>query len=133
MRVSSAWNQSSVLLAPFGLPQVVYRAGLKGVVWGGARLVPGAARPPALAAFAGALQGVEDALRAVQVLAPGIPLLAAHGVHVRHAGLDGAEDAGLLLAQDDAVAHVDAVEAVARVAVDAEAGPGHVCPRRPLA
>jgi hypothetical protein len=91
-------------------------------------LVPGDARPLALAALAGALQGIEDALGAVQVLAPGIPFLAAHGVHVRHAGLDGAIHAGLLLPHGDAIAHVDSVEAVAGVAVDAVAAPGYLVP-----
>ena len=91
-------------------------------------LVPGDALPLALAPLAGALQGVQDTLGGVEELAPGGALLAAHGVHVRHALLDGGEGARDLLQPDEAVLHVDPVGAVAGVAVHAVGAPGHLVP-----
>ncbi len=66
-------------------------------------------------------------LRVVDV-APGRALLAAHGVHVRYALLDDGKLAALLLADDLAVADVDAERAAAGVAVDGVAAPAHLVP-----
>jgi hypothetical protein len=89
----------------------------------GERLVPRDALPLTLATFADAVHRVEQAFAPREKLAPRAPLLAAHRVHVRHALLDDRERAGLLLADDGAVLHIDAVRAVARVAVDRMAAP----------
>ena len=91
-------------------------------------LVPGDALPAAGAALPHPLHGIEDTLLGVEHLAPHGSLLAAHGVHVRDALLDDVIVGGLLLVKDEPVLDVDAVGAVAGVAVHAVGAPDDVIP-----
>ena len=97
------------------------------------RLVPGDALELALAALADALQRMGDPVRRIVAMAPAGSLLAAHRIHVGNARLDRGEAAGLLLAHDAAVLHVDPPRAAARVAVDGMASPRHRVPGPALA
>ena len=97
------------------------------------RLVPGDALPLPFAALAGAPERVQDALRRIEEAAPGGALLAAHGVHVRHAVLDYGQVPRLLFGEDDAVLHEHPVGTVPRVAVHAVRGPGDLVPPPALA
>src|SRR3989337_859128 len=99
----------------------------------GPGVVPGDALPPAGAAFAHTLEGVEDALLGVEHLAPHRALLAAHGIHVRDALFNDVVGGGLLFVEDDPVLYVDAIGAVARIAVHAVSAPDHLVPLPALA
>src|SRR3972149_1897566 len=79
---------------------------------------------PGLKSLISALASVVRPPRGVTRAPPQLgALLAAGRVHVGHAGLDGGEGAGLLLAHHFAVADEDAEGAVAGIAIDAVAAP----------
>ena len=93
----------------------------------GRRLIPRDALPLALAALAGALHRVAQAVALVHRRRVDRALLAAAGVGVGGVRVDLRILGELLLAQHDAVLHVDAERAVAD-AVDAVGGVAHVVP-----
>ena len=62
---------------------------------------------------------MRDAVRVVELPAPGKPFLADHGIHVGHAGLHGAQDAGCFFTNDAPILGEDVERAVAGVAIHA--------------
>src|SRR5690554_7564754 len=90
-------------------------------------LIPGDALPLALAALAGPLQREAQAVGLVHGRGVDRPLLAAPRVGVGHVGVHLGVLGDLLLANDDAVLHIDVPGAVAH-AVDAVGGVAHAVP-----